>query len=101
MRVLKYIWSILKDFGLSLFHVILGLCMVGLILGLETLILILGLLAISIIPNLLSHLGYNGLANILLIIEIIIVFLFIIDVNIFKLPRKISSYLKNKWEELE
>lgn len=101
MKVLRYIYSILKDLAVNLFHIVLGLFLVGLILGLATLILILGLLVISIIPNFLSYLGYDRLANIFLITEIIIVFLFMIDVNVFKLPRNIGNYFKNKWEELE
>lgn len=99
MKIVKFIGSILKDLFVNLYYLIKWVLLTGLLLGVASLILIVVLFLLSIIPIFLKKLGFENLASIVLITEISIGLLFMINVNIFKLPKSIIGYLNNKWKE--
>lgn len=101
MKIVKFIGSILKDLFVNLYYLIKGVLLTGLLLGVASLILMVVLFLLSIIPIFLKKLGFVNLASIVLITEISIGLLFMIDINIFKLPKSIIGYIKNKWKEIK
>lgn len=100
MKIIKFIGSILKDIFINTYYLIKGLLGMALLLGIASAILILMLIAISIVPRILMFFNLNNLASVFAIAEIIIIALFMIDINIFKIPSNIINYLKKKWKEI-
>lgn len=100
MKIIKFIGSILKDIFINIYYLIKGLLGMALLLGIASAILILMLIAISIVPRILILFNLNNLASVFAIAEITIIALFMIDINVFKIPTDTINYLKRKWKEI-
>lgn len=101
MKVLRFFKGVFKDILLNLFHIILFLITFSILIAISLIALFGFIWIICIIPDLISSYGYVNLAQIILILEVIIIGMWLNGINILNLPKSIWRYLKRKWNEID
>ena len=101
MKILRFLKSVFKDILLNLWHVTLFLIAFSVLIAISSIVFFGFIWIICIIPDLIAGYGHGGLAQIILIAEVIIIGMCLNGINILKLPKSMCEYLKRKWIEIE